>query len=74
MDRAPSVEAVPGSCHRSSAPAGRSRCAYRRPLKAASFRTWPGSRACIARDPAIDASTDVLARKACTPRAGIQPR
>jgi len=57
MDRAPSVELGLRGLLVSLAPAGRSRHAHRWPLKAASFRTWPGSRADVARDPAIDAAS-----------------
>jgi len=73
--------------HRSQAPVGRPRTAYRWPLKAASFRTWPGSRADIGRDPAIDAAIGALtteaaslgrefspARADCGYRAPLHPR
>jgi len=32
----------------------------RHPLKAASFRTWPGSRAHVAQDPAVNTFRDAL--------------
>jgi len=65
MDRAPSLEAgSPGAFAARELRIGRPRCACRWPLKAASFRTWPGSRADIARDPAINAPNSAL-----TPRA-----
>jgi len=32
----------------------------RLPLKAASFRTWPGSRAYVAQDPAVNTFRDAL--------------
>jgi len=56
MDRAPAFEIwSPGV----SVVYGSSRASLRHPrhpLKAASFRTWPGSRAHVAQDPAVNAS------------------
>jgi len=58
----PLRDGSPGADRRPQAPVGRPRAACRWPLKAASFRTWPGSRVDIGRDPAIDAAGGALAR------------
>jgi len=75
VDRAPAVERRPsGATPGSGSGSGSSRCARRWSLKAASFRTWPGSRADVARDPGHQRRPRRAGPAGHLPRAGIRPR